>query len=239
MNAIIETLTKNHGFHVFQQTESACGFTTPQTFACGKPACYYITQTPQNKLIIDDYGLNFNAFSRSLPNPDDAEKTMSRLVRQTSQNIRIDKHRLICESSIQGIDFAIGEYLNVLGRLVSYQPKTVDTQDVDDVISSIHDFLLLRHGDIVAQKPKIKGLSGVEYTFAFKAGNTLVDFAKPQTEKTGKLLRKIIDALNNNENLTFQVVIDDQDQVAFKRESSILSTVASITPYSRIATSLH
>lgn len=233
MNTIIDTLKKGHGFHIFQQSENSCGFTTPQTFSCGKPACYYITQTPQNKLIIDDYGLNFNAFSRSLPNPDDAEKTMSRLVRQTTQSVRIERHRLVCESSINGIDFAIGEYLNVLGRLVSYQPKTVDTQDIDDVISSIHDFLLLRYDSIIID-PKIKGLSGTEHSFAFQAGNTFIDFAKPQTEKTGKLLRKIIDALNNNENIKFQLVVDDQDQEAFKRESSILSTLASITPYSRI-----
>ena len=238
MNTLIDTLAKSRGFHLFQKTENSCGFTTPQTFSCGKPACYYITQTPQNRLIIDDYGLNFNAFSRSLPNPDDAEKTMSRLVKQTTQNVRIEKHRLVCESSISGIDFAIGEYLNVLGRLVSYQPKTVDNQDIDGVISSIHDFLLLRHNSIIIE-PKIKGLSGVEYTFAFQADNTFIDFAKPQTEKTGKLLRKIIDALNNNNNLNFQLVIDDQDQEAFKRESSILSTLASITPYSRITSSLH
>lgn len=235
MKQLIDMLSKTHGFHTFQPTETSVGITTPQTFICGKPASYYISQTPQGRLILDDYGLNFHAFSQSLPHQDNAEKILARLIKNTSHLVTFEKHRIMCESSLTDIDIAIGEYLNVLGRLVSYQPKTVEKQDLDEVIALIYEFLISRHGDIVAQKPKIKGLSGVEYIFAFKAGNTLIDFAKPQTDKTGKLLRKMIDALNSNENLKFQVVMDDQDSEAFKRESSILSTVASITPYSRIA----
>lgn len=238
MKPLIDMLSKTHGFHTFQPTESSVGVTTPQTFACGKPASYYISQTPQGRLILDDYGLNFHAFSQSLPNSDNAEKMLARLIKETSQLVTFEKHRIMCESSLIDIDIVIGEYLNVLGRLVSYQPKTIEKQNIDEVVALIYDFLISKYGDIVTHKPRITGISGAEHIFAFQAGNMLIDYAKPQTDKTGKLLRKIIDALNSNDNLKFQIVIDDQDQQAFKRESSILSTVASITPYSRIA-SLH
>ena len=188
MNKILEPLTKSHGFHIFQSTESSCGITTPQTFASGSPACYYMTITPQERIIIDDYGLNFGYFSDSLPSSDNAEKTMVRLVKETTEKVQIRRHRLICETTIQGLEMAIGEYINVLGRLTSYQPKTVEHQFIDEATASIYLFLINQHGDIVTKKPKVKGLSGCKHSFAFQAGNVFIDYVRPTSGNTGTRL---------------------------------------------------
>lgn len=239
MKNAIQPLVFGHGFHAFQQTENSCGFTAPQTFASGAPASYYL-QWDEKSVTFDDFGMNLSHFKQSIPDPERAEDIFSRLVRESALHhlVVFNKGRLTCKTTMQGLDLAFNDYLNVLSKLTTYKPQTVREQDIEETIASIRLFLINRY-DQLTEHPKVIGSSGVSHSFLFSSNNKYIDYIKPDPRKTGGLLRKIIDVQNRQDQADFQVIIDDQNQEAFKREAGIIGTLASITPYSRITASLH
>lgn len=222
------------GFETFRMTTDSCGITTATTFSCGSPAMFYLSRTPQGKYLFDDYALNYGSFCDSLPDPDQAVRTMQRLVKDSSTLVKVDHRRIIAEADHDSLVIVFGEYLGALSRLASYKPKTMDHQRLEDIMACICAYLSNEFKEKVEAEPKIGGQSGCEHSFAFRVGNTLVDYAAAKKNKTGSLLRKIIDVQNRDESFVVTVIVDDSDQESFKRETGILSTVASVLPSSRL-----
>lgn len=222
------------GFETFRMTPDSCGITTATTFSCGSPAMFYLSRTPQGKYLFDDYALNYGSFCDSLPDPDQAVRTMQRLVRDSSAMVTVDHRRIIAEADQDSLIMVFGEYLGVLSRLASHKPRTMDHQRLDDTMACIRAYLSAEFKEKVEAAPKVGGLSGCEHSFAFRVGNTLVDYSAAKKDKTGSLLRKIIDVQNRDESFAVTVIMDDSDQESFRRETGILSTVASVLPSSRL-----
>lgn len=238
MNNLLTSIFNKHGNQSYWATSDTLCVSTPHIFTGGRPSIYFISQTPSGLVKIEDFGLNFNYFAQSLPNPENAEKTMQRLVKRLDNSVQFENQGLILEAQSEDVDLAIGRYLDVLSHLTTYSPRTTNNQELREILDAIYDFLSLKFGENLILKPKVLGLSGSEHNFNFQAGNKLVDYAKPKAEKTGNLLRKIVDVTNLNEDAKIQIVLEDREnKEAFKRESEILANFASIMPASTLLSS--
>ncbi len=220
------------GFHILEKPKHLI-VTTPQIFASGDPARFWVRED-FNKLLFDDYGFTHNSVSLSLPNPDNAMEVIKQQLDKLDTQIIIDDFALIRHVDKAHLNLAIKEYLDIFSLLTNYQPKTAQHQDIMQILDSIYAYLARKYHSI-EQKVKYKGLSGIEHKFAFQADNTLIDFAKPNSKTTGALLRKIHDVQTVYNDKEFSIVLDDTDERQFNKESRILSTVSNITPYSLVA----
>lgn len=223
------------GSHTFQSRNGNIGVCTPHTFHSGQPAVYYI-DVRGNTTYITDYGMNLSFFEDTLPNPSKAYHTLKRLIkRYESSYIKLSHGIITAQCPKPVTSLVIGYYLDILSAMTRYTPQTIEQQDDMELFDTIYHFLMLKHRDIETNV-KVKGLSGETYEVWFKQGNKYIDYTKATPSKTGKLLRKIIDIANSQDNAKFQIFLDDSDKEQFKQEAGILNSIASITPISLINT---
>lgn len=230
----LQSLILSQGSEIFAGDENWTGVCTSHLFCGGRPAVYYIRQNGR-QIEINDHALNLRMFEWSLPDPDKAMKTMDRLIKLSGDAVTFEKGVLKTMSPIEDAGLAIGKYLDVLSKLTTYAPNTVKQQDTQEMLDMIYQFLKLRHADKLALDAKVFGQSKQSHRFNFQVGNKLIDYAKPSSDKTGTLLRKMFDVKNLDDDATFQIILDDRQSMdSYKKEGEILSVIASITPASAI-----
>lgn len=217
------------GFHVTERGQHLI-ITTPQVFASGDPARFFVRRDFDN-FIFDDYGSTHNAMTLSLPNPGKATEVMSSMLDKLDSRIEFEHFTLIRPTKSNQIGVAFREFLDLYAMLTTYQPKSSHHQESMAILENIYRFLKERYNDVIP-KVKYKGLSGLNHKFNFQADNTLVDFAHPNGQSTGALLRKIQDVKLVYNDFKFNIILDDSNQRKFDSESRILSSVANIRPYS-------
>lgn len=220
------------GFHI-RESENHLAVTTPQTFVSGDPAKFWVIQDFDD-LLFNDYGFSHNALSLSLPNPDKTNKVIEATIEKLDSNIEFDGFSLTRAIGQEQAGVAMGEFLNLYALLTSYQPKNIAQQDTMAILDNILIYLKRKYRSI-EKDVKFAGLSGGKHKFAFQADHTLIDFAIPSSQSTGALLRKIQDVKAVYDDFEFSLILDDTNKRSFDKESRILSTIGSITPYSLVA----
>jgi hypothetical protein len=233
MNKSLIDLLSWQGSNVHKISDDMLHVSTPHIFSDGSPSVYVASVMPSGRIRLDDQGRNLDLFLGNLPNSDHAERIMARLIKQSSSIIMFDKQQITCESTIADLDLAIGQYVGALSRITTYAPKSIAAQNIDDILALIHDFLSKKYHSVISVNPEVAGHSGVKHHFNFQSGGRLFEFAKPEPQKTGSLLRKIMDVRSAHDELDFQIILDDSNPKHFKREGDILAGVASILPLSK------
>lgn len=219
------------GFDVYESPYSLI-VTTPQTFASGDPACFWVKEQ-NHRVIFNDYGHSLNALELSLPNPDNAIDIIKRTLKKLDNEIYLDGTAIIRETTPAQVSVAMGDYINLFALLTTYRPKTVHEQATDEILDQIRHYLVRRFG-VYDEKVKFKGLSGTEHKFSFASNDHVFEFAHPSARTTGILLRKIHDVKLIHDKLEFSVFLDDSDKKLFDKESRILSSVSNIKPTSML-----
>lgn len=219
------------GFDYYQANHHTWCLTTPHTFSSGRPVSFYLSEH-EDHYLFDDYAMNYYLFSDTLPNPEKAEHILRTMLKDNI--VQFKQHRLIHQCHTSELIQATSEYLQVLARLVDYEYKPRQMQAMEDIMMFIEQYLKQSYEQIIA-KPYVKGLSGIGYHFDYQAGQQYIDYCTPQSDKTGAILRKILDVSNSNHNAKFQIILDDRESLThFKREAGILSPLASVLPASRL-----
>jgi|26BtaG_2_1085354.scaffolds.fasta_scaffold01375_11 hypothetical protein len=229
------TLNKNEflqqGFYI-RESENHLAVTTPQTFISGDPAKFWVVQDFED-LLFNDYGFSQNALNLSLPNPEKTDEVIKSILEKLDSKISFDGFSLTRKVKQEQAGVAMGEFLNLYAMLTNYQPKNIAQQDVMEILDNILIYLNKKYRGLnVERNVKFTGLSGGNHKFAFQADHKLIDFAAPNSKTTGSLLRKIQDVKAVYDDFEFSVILDDTNKKTFEKESRILSTVSSITPYS-------
>lgn len=81
----------------------------------------------------------------------------------------------------------------------------------------------------------VTGASKKHHHFDFLFGNQLIDAIRPNSNKTGAELRKIVDVNNGPNSIQTMVIIDDREHPdRAKDEMMILSAVTKVMPLSRL-----
>lgn len=219
-----------HGFHVVQRPNHLI-VTTPQTFASGDPAHFFVSWQ-HDRVMFDDFGTSLNALELSLPEPEQAPEVIKRMLDKLSSPIEFVDFSLSYEVSNQQTSMAISEFVNLFAYLTTYRPKSHHEQQILLILERIERYLHHRFGT-VSSDIKLKGLSGLDHRFRFGTDNHIFDFSEPKSQATGALLRKIHDVKAVNEELQFSIFMNDmENRRRFDKESRILSTVANIKPLS-------
>lgn len=218
------------GFDVYESPHSLI-VTTPQVFASGDPACFWVNEQ-KDDIIFSDYGHSLNALELSLPNPDTALDVLKRTLDKLGTPMYLDGVAVVRHADKSKISVAMGDFINLFAMLTTYRPRSVAEQNMDTIMANIRHYLLNRFGQF-DEKVCYTGLSGTQHKFAFQANNSIFEFAHPHPRTTGQLLRKIHDVQMIYDELTFNIFLDDLgDKKRFDRESRILSSVANIKPSS-------
>lgn len=225
-------MTKNdflgYGFHVLDR-QTHLIVTTPQTFASGDPARFFVSKR-QGEYLFSDYGTTHNALELSLPNPDGVDDLIIRTLDRLDNHIKFQDYTL--STYTNDIRQSIADFVNLYALLTTYQPKTKIEQDVSAVLASIEKYLLGKYGQ-AEKNVKIKGLSGTAHHFAFQADTHIFEFAEPLPRTTGTLLRKIHDVKSVYNDLDFSIFLNDLgNKKQFEKEAHILSGIAHIKPAS-------
>lgn len=222
------------GFVTHQVNHNTWCLTSPQTFSSGRPVSFYLHDY-SDYYFLDDYGLNFHYFYDCLHNPDNAKQAYARLIKNSPVNL--NGHRLTYSCSKDCLDVAIGEYINAIGSIVSYEHKPQQSQQIDEVLWKIEKYLLGHYEGDLIHNPSVKGLSGKTHHFRYKTPFHFVDYVQPNAQNTGKMLRKMIDVQNIDENAKFLIVLDNKNERLYGAEVGILSTIANVIPTSNLTTS--
>lgn len=219
-----------HGFYIVQRPNHLI-VTTPQTFASGDPAHFFV-RCQHNRVMFDDFGTSFNALELSLPMPEQASEVIKRMIERLDSPIEFMDFALSYEVPSNQIGVAISEFINLFAYLTTYRPKSQHEQQFLIILDKIERYLRHRFG-MVNNDVKLKGLSGLDHRFRFGTNNHVFDFSEPKSQATGALLRKIHDVKAVNEDLQFSIFMNDmENRKKFDKESRILSTVANVKPLS-------
>lgn len=217
------------GFYI-RQSENHFSVVTPQTFASGDPARFWVIKD-FNGLVFNDYGFAHNALELSIPQPEKADDIIKSTLAKLDTKIDFNGVELKMHVPEKMIAKGMGDFLNLYALLTNYKPKTPKHQEQLERLDAIYIYLLKKYKDVEAN-PKFKGASGIEHKFAFKTEQTLVDFSTAHSQSTGAILRKIQDVKTIYDDMEYSIILDDSNLSSFKKESRILSTIASVTPYS-------
>ncbi|MCK8641325.1 hypothetical protein M1L59_11575 [Acinetobacter schindleri] len=218
------------------ESDNSCGFTLPLVFPNGSPAIVYAHKDTRDNIILSDYGLNIRHFEESVCVNDfdaiDKVKSFCKLYESTF----VQNGCLMAESTVQQLDFTVIEYMELLSKLISYQYKTRSHQAIEKILESIR-LVLERKFSNIEVSPKLIGRSGGKYNFDFSHQTTFIDYVQADKNKTNNLLRKMIDTLHLNQDISFSIIIDDLENDKYKSEQMILSDYARVQPLSKFLAS--
>lgn len=218
------------------EDDNSCGFTLPLVFPNGSPAIVYAHKDTRDNIVLSDYGLNIRHFEESVCVSDfdaiDRVKNFCKLYESTF----VKNGCLMAESTIQQLDFTVIEYMEILGKLIGYQYKTRSHQAIEEILDSIRVVLERKFTDIEVS-PKLIGRSGGKYGFDFSHHNTFIDYIQVDKNKTNNLLRKMIDTQHLNQDILFNIIIDDLENDKYKSEQMILADYAKVQPLSKFLAS--
>lgn len=218
------------------ESDNSCGFTLPLVFPNGSPAIVYAHKDTRDNIILSDYGLNIRHFEESVCVNDfdtiEKVKGFCKLYESTF----VKNGCLMAESTIQQLDFTVIQYAEILGKLIGYQYKTRSHQAIEKILDSIR-LVLERKFTNIEVSPKLVGRSGGKYSFDFSHHNTFIDYVQADKNKTNNLLRKMIDTQHLNQDISFNIIIDDLENDKYKSEQMILSDYAKVQPLSKFLAS--
>ncbi|ENW64327.1 MULTISPECIES: hypothetical protein [Acinetobacter] len=232
MSAHLSDTVLNAFIQKFSDQGNSCGFTLPLVFPNGSPAVVYAHKNTRDQIILSDYGLNVRHFEESVcvENFDAIDKI--KYFCKMYESISVQDGCLVAETSIKQLDFTVIEYTELLGKLINYQYKSRSHQAIDEILDSIR-VVLERKFHSIEVSPKLAGRSGEKYPFNFSHNSTFIDYIQADKNKTNYQLRKMIDTQNLNDNVSFNIIIDDTENDKYKAEQAILSDYAVVQPLSK------
>jgi hypothetical protein len=216
----------------FSDQENSCGFTLPLIFPNGSPAIVYAHKDTRDNIILSDYGLNIRHFDESVGVIDFDPIEKIKYFCKEYESISIQKGCLVAKSTVKQLDFTVIEYIELLGKLINYQYKSRTHRAIDEILDSIRSVLEKKFSSIEVS-PKLMGRSGEKYPFNFSHDNTFIDYIQADKNKTNSQLRKMIDTHNLNDDLKFNIIIDDLENDKYKSEQAILSDYAIVQRLSK------
>lgn len=131
---------------------------------------------------------------------------------------------------------AFESYLRALLEIIDYERElTAVGSEVASLINDVVAHLARRNPDArIEYDVTVAGTTGHTYRFPLKAGDTLIDTARPHHQSTGAILRKSADveAVGHSRPL---IIIDDRENLlGAQREAAIINSLASTMLFSAL-----
>jgi hypothetical protein len=236
-----EALFGRMGFECIERSAGVFRVFTPLSFSDGEPISLYFIEDGNMVRVSDNADTLFHLRSIGL---DVGDRKKWRGVDQivTSFGMSLETNGevtgLAKTSAAAGL---VSRYLGAMLAVADLEREMIGiTPEVSDYIDEVETHLRLwRPHDELCRNVHAIGHSGRQHLFHFKLGTDLIDAARPNSARTGSILRKSADIQNSASPLSVLIVMDDRVEVERARaETDILSTMVKVLPFSRLAGNL-
>lgn len=235
--ATCEELMKRMGFECRELGGDTLGVSTPFTFADGEPIGFYLDETNLTVRVSDnsDTLAHFAAIGYDIS---DRKKWTS--IKNTVEAFGLEmlhSGEIIGSGQKQSEDDLVTRYISAMLAVANYESEYLGlSEELEQYIQEVEMYLRAWKPEAkLEHSPIIVGHSGRVHSFHFEFDGQLFDAARPHGIRTGSILRKAADIINAGEKRKISVVMDDRENPErAKVESDILSTMVSVTPFTRL-----
>jgi hypothetical protein len=237
-----EALFARMGFECRQRSAGVYRVFTPLTFADGEPIGLYFQEDGTTVRVSDNANTLFHLRGRGIDL--DSRKKWKGLTQIVSSfGMKLEE-----SGEVTGLEMADGaaglvaRYLGAMLAIADFERDKIGLgPELSEYIDEVETHLRLwKPTEKLERGVYVTGHSGRVHEFHFKLAEDLIEAARPQSRRTGSILRKAVDVQNSSTPAKkIIVVIDDrEDEEQARVEADILGTIANVLPFSRLARSL-
>lgn len=232
-----ENLIEHLGFECRQIDSSVISVSTSFSFADGEIINFYIQDKREEVVVTDNGDTLFHLRGVGL---DLSDRRRWRPYRQivAAHGFELeDSGVIIGKSSTNQVSQLVANYISAMLDIVNLEHEQLGIpEEIDHFIEEVEFYLRAwkPSGNIV-RLPVLTGMSGKSHTFHFELDGTLIDAAKPNSNKTGALLRKLTDISLAGLNRSSIVVMDDrEDPERAEIETKILTSMTAVLSFGQL-----
>ncbi len=210
---------------------------TSFSFADGEIINFYIEDKQDETVVTDNGDTLFHLRGIGL---DLSDRRRWRPYRQiaTAHGFDLDDGGMIIgRSPTNRVPQLVANYITAMLDIVTLEHEQLGIpEEASQFIEEVEFYLRAwKPSSNIIRLPVLVGMSGKSHTFHFELDGTLVDAAKPSSNKTGALLRKLTDISLSGVNKPVMVVMDDrEDPNRAKIETTILTSMVSVLTFRQL-----
>lgn len=236
-----EDLLKRMGFGCEQRQGGFYVVETPMSFPDGEAINFYLREHESAVLLSDNADTLFHLRNVGM---DVSDRKRWRGVRQivSAFGMNLDERGEITgEAAPIGTQNLVSRYIGAMLAISDMEREFLGiSEELANFINEVELHLRAwKPKEELTHRPAVVGHSGRTHYFHFRQAGDLIDAARPNSIRTGSILRKAADIQNTKAPLKIMVVMDDRDYPEkAAAETDILSTLVSVLPFSRLARNL-
>lgn len=238
---ICDSLFTKLGFSWRVRPDGSYRVCTPFTFTDGEPIGLYLSSRHGLARISDNADTLFHMRSIGLDVSDRRKwRGMGSIVSAFGLTLH-DSGEVFGEAEEGGEHTLLASYLGAMLAIAEMEREALClSPEPETFVDEVGGYLnVWRPNDILLRNVSVRGHSGRSHTFHFMLGPDLIDAARPNSTRTGAILRKVADIRNGPGAGEITVVMDDRgDQERASAESDILGTLVRVLPMSRLIRNL-
>lgn len=232
-----EQFIQQLGFECRELSNSVSAVATPFAFADGEVIGFYLENRPHEVVLSDNGDTLFHLRGIGL---DLSDRRQWRPYKQIAEahGLRLrDDGVLEGSTSDMPVSLLVARYVATMISITDLEREQLGLpEEVDQFIKEVEFHLhAWKPKAELSRLPALKGMSGRTHTFDFEFAGSLVDAARPHSNKTGAILRKAADLGLAGVNKPILIVMDDRvDPERARMETDILSSMVSVMSFSQL-----
>lgn len=232
-----EQFIQQLGFECRELSDSVSAIATPFSFSDGEVIGFYLENRPNEVVLSDNGDTLFHLRSVGMDLSDRRHWRPYKQIAETNGLKLRDDGVLEGSTSDMPVSLLVARYVATMISITDLEreqlglPEEID-QFIKDVEFHLHAW---KPRAELARLPAQKGMSGRTHTFDFEFAGSLVDAARPHSNKTGSILRKAADLGLAGVTKPILIVMDDRvDPERARMETDILSSMVSVMSFSQL-----
>lgn len=232
-----ERLIQHLGFECRELSDAVISVATPFSFADGEAIGFYLEDRPNEIVVSDNGDTLFHLRGLGLDLSDRRRWRPFRQIAELHGFELQDSGEITGNTSKDSVSQLVAKYIAAMLDIVDLEREQLGMpEEIDQFIQEVEFHLHAWKPQAgLVHLPTIMGMSGRSHTFHFEFDGTLVDAARPHSNKTGAILRKAADLGLAGITTPILIIMDDrEDQERVRVETEILSSMVSVLSFSQL-----
>lgn len=232
-----DNLIQRLGFDCRPLTESVVSVATPFSFADGEAIGFYLEERPSEIVVSDNGDTLFHLRGVGLDLSDRRRWKPFRQIAECHGFELLDSGEIRAAAEPLSSSQLVARYVATMLSIAALEREQLGLpEEIDQFIQEVEFYLHAWRPDAeLSHSPSVKGMSGRLHRFDFQFDGTLIDAARPHSNKTGAILRKAADLSLAGLKTPIMIVMDDRDDTErVKVETDILSSMVSVLALSQL-----
>ena len=233
-----EQLIQRLGFNCREVGDSVIAVGTPFSFSDGEAIGFYLHERRDEVVVSDNGDTLFHLRGVGFDLSDRRRWRAFRQVAEAHGFELLDSGEITARTSPSNVPQLLARYIAAMLEIVNVEREQLGIPDeLDQYVQEVEFYLRAwkPQADLV-HLPSIRGISGRLHNFHFDFDGSLVDAARPHSNRTGSILRKVADiGLGGNQRRILVVMDDREDPERARVEAEILTSMVSVMPFLQLA----